>query len=57
MVLGIQRELACTVIATVGAKSFSILIFIFVLLFSKKFADATEPVMKVALIDISSRFR
>ena len=38
----VDAELLCTVIATMGTKSLSVLIFIFVLLFSKKLASAIE---------------
>ena len=43
----VDAELLCTVIATMGTKSFNVLIFIFVLLFSKKFVSAIDWAMKI----------
>jgi hypothetical protein len=45
------------VIATMGIKSLSVLIFIFVLLFSKKFVSAIDSAMNIQMIDISFCFR
>jgi hypothetical protein len=53
----VVAELLCTVIATMGTKSLSVLIFIFVLLFSKNFMSATDAAAKIAMIDIFLCFR
>jgi hypothetical protein len=53
----VDAELLCTVIATMGTKSFSVLIFILVLLFFKTFSTATAAARKMTIVDISSRFR
>ena len=53
----VDAELLCTVMATMGTKSFSVLIFIFVFLFSKKFVTATDSAMRILLIDIFLCFR
>jgi hypothetical protein len=53
----VDAELLCTVIATMGTKSLTVLIFIFVLLFSKKLVSAIDSAMKISRMDISLSFR
>jgi len=53
----VDAELLCTVIATMGTKSFKVLIFIFALLFSKNFVTATDSATKIANVDIFLCFR
>jgi hypothetical protein len=53
----VVAELLSTLIATIGTKSFNVLIFTFALLFSKNFVTATDSATKIANVDIFLCFR